>query len=466
MKLKFYNTLTRKKEEFIPVESGKAKIYSCGPTVYDYAHIGNFRSYIFSDLLRRVLKYNGYKVIHVMNITDVDDKTIARANERGMSLKEYTEIYTKAFFEDLETLRIERVEYYPRATEHIKEMHELIKKLEEKGYTYISEGSVYYKISKFKEYGKLSHLDLSGIKEGARVDADEYTKENVRDFVLWKARKEGEPYWDSPWGPGRPGWHIECSAMSMKYLGETFDIHTGGIDLIFPHHENEIAQSEGATGKPFVKYWLHCAHLIVEGEKMSKSKGNFFTLRDLLNKGFSPLAIRYLLLSTHYRSQLNFTFEGLKSAGGAVERLQNFYDTIRWLQPVDRNTNNNIISLIEDSLKDFEKYLADDLNISPALASVFELIHEINKFLLKEKLNKEEKERLIDFIKKVNRVIDVVDIKEEELPEEILRKIKEREEARKRKDFALADKIRDELKEMGIILEDTREGTRWRKIKK
>jgi cysteinyl-tRNA synthetase len=297
--IKFYNTLTRHLDSFKPIEKDTVKIYSCGPTVYDYAHIGNFRSYIFSDLLRRFLKYEGYKVIHTMNLTDVDDKTIRRSNEENMSLKEYTDKYIKVFFEDLETLNIEKVEYYPRATEHINEMIELIKKLDKNGYTYEADGSIYFNISKFKEYGKLSKIDLSGMKSGVRIDVDEYNKEDVRDFVLWKGKKEGEPFWETEYGAGRPGWHIECSAMSSKYLGETFDIHTGGVDLIFPHHENEIAQSECASGKKFVNYWLHCAHLIVNGEKMSKSKGNFYTLRDLLKKGYSPKAIRYLLLSTN-----------------------------------------------------------------------------------------------------------------------------------------------------------------------
>ncbi len=309
--LRFYNTLSNRKEPFVPLYPGKVLIYTCGPTVYDYAHIGNFRSYIFEDLLRRYLKFKGYQVTQVMNITDVDDKIIRASKAAGQDIGEFTKKYISAFFEDLDALGIERAEFYPRATEHIPEMVELIKKLQQKGFTYTTDGSIYFKLSSFPSYGKLSKIDLQGIKPGARMDLDEYEKEDVRDFVLWKGKKEGEPYWKTELGPGRPGWHIECSAMSMHYLGESFDIHAGGVDLIFPHHENEIAQSEAATSRQFVRYWLHCRHLIVEGEKMSKSKGNYYTLRDLLGKGYQPLAVRYLLLSAHYRRQLNFTKEGL-----------------------------------------------------------------------------------------------------------------------------------------------------------
>jgi cysteinyl-tRNA synthetase len=310
----FFNTLTRQKESFTPIEEGKAKIYTCGPTVYDFAHIGNFRAFLFDDLLKRWLEYRGFEVVHVMNITDVDDKTIKGSRKRNVPLREYTDYYMKAFFEDIDTLKIERANYYPRATEHIPEMVALIKRLMERGYAYKGEdGSIYYAISKFKEYGKLSRIKVDDLKAGARVKVDEYGKEEAQDFALWKAwtQEDGEVFWDTEIGKGRPGWHIECSAMSMKYLGETFDIHCGGVDNMFPHHENEIAQSEAATGKKFVNYWLHNEHLLVEGKRMGKRFGNYYTLRDLLKMGYDPKAIRYLLILTHYRQQFNFTFEGL-----------------------------------------------------------------------------------------------------------------------------------------------------------
>jgi cysteinyl-tRNA synthetase len=322
--LKLHNTLTNADEEFHPLEEGVVRFYTCGPTVYDYAHIGNFRTFVFQDLLRRYLEHRNYRVIHVMNITDVDDKTIHNARAQGMTLRDYTAKYTEAFLADCKTLRIEMPGLMPRATDHIPEMVALIQKLEEKGYTYRKDGSIYFSIAHFPGYGRLSKADFSGAQAGARVDTDKYDKENARDFVLWKAKKEGEDFWETDIGPGRPGWHIECSAMSMKYLGETFDIHCGGVDLIFPHHENEIAQSESATGKPFVRYWVHPEFLIVEGEKMSKSKDNFFRLKDLLDQGHSPEAIRYLLLSVHYRKQLNFTMDGLRQAQSSIQRLEDF----------------------------------------------------------------------------------------------------------------------------------------------
>ncbi len=460
--IKFYNTLSRRLEEFVPLNDKIVRIYSCGPTVYDYAHIGNFRAYIFSDLLRRFLKYKGFKVIHVMNITDVDDKTIKRAQQENVSLDKYTKKYIDAFFEDLETLNIEKVEYYPRATEHIDDMINLIKKLNKKGYTYISEGSVYYKISKFKDYGKLSKIELNKIREGARIDVDEYNKEDVKDFVLWKARKEGEPFWETPYGAGRPGWHIECSAMSMKYLGDTLDIHTGGVDLIFPHHENEIAQSEGATGKQFVRYWLHCAHLIVEGEKMSKSKGNFYTLRDLLKKGYLPIAIRYLLLSVHYRKQLNFTEESLKAAHQAVEKIQNFYDTIKNLK-IKNRTDYGIKKELEFYLKNFDENLDNDLNISPALGNLFEFIHIVNKYISEEKVTENDRKFILDSLKRVDTILGILKDESEELSDELMDMIKQREKARKEKDYKTADAIREKLFQKGIILEDTKDGVRWRR---
>jgi len=467
--MRFYNTLTRKKEEFKPLEKGVVRIYTCGPTVYDYAHIGNFRTYVFQDLLRRWLEYRGYKVIQVMNITDVDDKTIRGARREGISLKEYTERYTKAFFEDIKTLNIEKAEYYPKATEHIKEMVELIKKLLEKGYAYKAEdGSTYYDISKFKEYGKLSKIKIEELKPGARVKADQYAKEEARDFALWKAwdEEDGDVYWETELGKGRPGWHIECSAMALKYLGETIDIHSGGVDLIFPHHENEIAQSEAVTGKPFARFWLHSEHLMVEGRKMAKSLGNFYTLRDLLKMGYSPKAIRFLLLSTHYRQQLNFTFEALKAAEKTVERLQIFMERLK--EANGTGCGKQIEKLMEKVKEEFETALDDDLDINTALASLFEFIREVNKLIDENKLSKQEARMVRELMLKFDKVLGVIgeEEKEEELPKEIMELIRKREEARKRKEWETADQIREKLREMGIIIEDTPTGTKWRRVKK
>ncbi|MBN1897177.1 MAG: cysteine--tRNA ligase [Spirochaetes bacterium] len=460
--IKFYNSLKKKLEKFSPIEEKRVKIYSCGPTVYDYAHIGNFRSYIFSDLLRRFLKYKGYKISHVMNITDVDDKTIHKAQREGKSLQQFTKEYTEAFFHDLRTLNIEEVEFYPRATEHIDDMVRLIKKLERKELTYISEGSVYFNISRFRKYGNLSGVDLGGMKKGSRVDHDEYKKDDIKDFVLWKAKKQGEPFWNTVYGEGRPGWHIECSAMSMKYLGPTLDIHTGGVDLIFPHHENEIAQSEGATGKPFVRYWLHCAHLIVEGEKMSKSKNNFFTLRDLLKKGYTPRAIRYLLLSVHYRKQLNFTEKSAKAATAAVLKIQNFYDTVKELRP-DNKKNHGVQNKLRPFLINFDRELENDLNISPALASLFDFIHMTNRFIIEQKITEKDKGFILKTLKRIDNILGILQEKES-VPEEVLALVNEREEARKSKDFKKADRIRDEVIKKGFVIEDTKEGARVKKI--
>ncbi|MCX7916884.1 MAG: cysteine--tRNA ligase [bacterium] len=461
--IRFYNTLTKRKEEFIPIEDEIVKMYTCGPTVYDFAHIGNFRAYVFEDLLHRYLEYRGYRVIRVMNITDVDDKTIKGAKKEGISLKEYTERYIKFFLEDIDTLRLKKPDFLPRATEHIKEMVDLIKKLIEKGYAYYKDGSIYFSILKFPSYGKLSGINLNEIKVGARIDTDEYEKEDVRDFVLWKKAKEEEGiWWDTEIGKGRPGWHIECSAMSMKYLGETFDIHTGGVDNIFPHHENEIAQSESATGKKFVNYWLHCAHLLVNGEKMSKSKGNFYTLRDLLNKGYNPLAIRYLLLSTHYRDPLNFTENSLKQAENTIKNYNEFYQGLNICG--DEKYNPEIKEEIEKAKLKFKEGLDDDLNISQALSSIFGFIKLVNIYFSKGEFGRRNVDEVREFIEDVDKVLCIIDKKQESLPEEILNLIKEREEARKKKDFKKADKIRDILKEKGIILEDTLYGTRWKKV--
>jgi len=461
--IKFFNTLTKKKEEFLPVEDNIVKMYTCGPTVYDLAHIGNFRAYVFEDLLHRYLEFRNYKVIRVMNITDVDDKTIKGARENGVSLREYTDKYIKIFIEDMETLRLKKPDFMPRATEHIKEMVELIKKLLEKGYAYYKDDSIYFSISKFPSYGKLSGIDKSKIKIGARVDVDEYEKEDLRDFVLWKKAKVDEGvWWETEIGKGRPGWHIECSAMSMKYLGETFDIHTGGVDNIFPHHENEIAQSEAATGKKFVNYWLHCAHLLVNGEKMSKSKGNFYTLRDLLNKGYNPVAIRYLLLSTHYRDPLNFTENSLKQAENTVKNYNDFYKGLNIC--AGEIYNEEIKKEIEKARNAFIESLDDDLNISGALSSIFNLIKKVNIFYSKGELGRKNVIEIKEFLEDIDNVLCILEKKEENLPEDILNLIKEREKARKEKDFKKADLIREKLKEKGIILEDTPYGTRWKRI--
>ena len=373
--IQLYNTLTKKKEPFKPLKDGVVGLYTCGPTVYDLAHIGNFRAYVFEDLLHRYLEYSGFKVLRVMNITDVDDKTIKGSQAEGKSLTEYTDRYISAFIEDMEQLRLKKPDYLPRATEHIPEMVSIIKKLLEKGYAYRKDDSIYFSISKFPSYGKLAGIDLSEIKPGVRIDVDEYEKEDVRDFALWKEEKENV-FWDTELGRGRPGWHIECSAMSMKYLGESFDIHTGGVDNIFPHHENEIAQSEAVTGKKFVNYWLHCSHLLVNNEKMSKSKGNFHTLRDLLNKGHNPIAIRYLLLSTHYRDPLNFTDKSLVQAENTVKNYNAFYQAMDFCKT--EKEDNSIRPAIEKARKVFTEGLNEDLNISLALSGIFNLIKTAN----------------------------------------------------------------------------------------
>ena len=463
--MKFFNTYSKRKEEFIPLVPGEVSIYNCGPTIYDYAHVGNFRAYIFADLLRRYLEYKGYCVKQIMNITDVDDKTIKNAMEQGLTLKDYTSKYKKSFFDDLEMLKINKAHHYPAATEHIPEMLEIIKKLRDNGYTYEAEGSIYYRIAKFENYGKLSGKDALGLQAGARVDVDEYVKEEARDFVLWKAyrKEDGEVYWDSEFGRGRPGWHIECSAMSMKYLGETFDIHTGGEDNIFPHHENEIAQSEAATGKQFVRYWLHCSFLLVEGQKMSKSLGNFYTMKDLIDKKIFPESIRYALLTTHYRQQLNFTFDGLKAADGAVARLNDFIHSLKNVK------QEGDIPIVDDYLsmakKSFEESLDDDLNISSAMGTVFTLVKQINRLIAAGNIGSSSAEKVIDFLRQVNKILDVLDFEEEVNSEEVEALIAQRQAARADKNYALADDIRDKLVSRGIQVADSVDGPRWKKIK-
>jgi len=461
--LMLYNTMTRRKEEFQPLEQGKVGMYTCGPTVYDYAHIGNYRAYIFEDILRRYLKYKGYQVMQVMNITDVDDKSIAGVRKTGQTLEEYTAPYKRAFFDGLDALRIERAEQYPEATRHIDEMVALIQRLQEKGLVYEADGHLYYRISGFREYGKLSHMRLDELRCGVRVKADEYEKEQASDFALWKAWEEsdGDVYWETPLGKGRPGWHIECSAMSMKYLGETFDIHTGGVDNMFPHHENEIAQSEAATGKPFVRYWLHNEHLIIEGKKMSKSLGNYFTLDDLLKQGHDPVAIRYLLMSTHYRQQLNFTMNGLEGAVNALKRIREFLNNVS-LASADED-HPKLDEILSQAESEFETFMDDDLNISGALGSVFTLIGRINKIMAEEGISRADAGKVRTTMNRFDQVLDIVEppgIESGDRLEEIKELVRRRQQARAEKNWAEADGCRDRLlEEFGIILEDRAEGT-------
>ncbi len=462
MAIYFSNTYRNLKEEFKPLKENYVGLYTCGPTVYNFIHIGNLRTFLWEDILKRFLEYEGFEVNHIMNITDVDDKTIRDSQKERVTLKEFTERYTKAFFEDVESVRIKKANHYPRATEHIPEMVEIIKKLEKNGHIYISDGSVYFRISTFKNYGKLSGIDLSQIKPGARVELDEYEKEDVRDFVLWKAAKEGEPFWDTIYGKGRPGWHIECSAMSMKYLGETFDIHTGAVDNIFPHHENEIAQSECATGKKFVNYWLHAEHLIVEGEKMSKSKGNFYTLRDLLEKGYSPLAIRYLLISVPYKKKLNFTFPSLQGAYEAIKRLDSFILRLKEINESQKEGGKEILKEIQSFKENFLNSLRDDLNTAEALGALFSFVKDINLLIDEGEISALNAGLILNTLRDFDKIFDILP-KATKAEEEILNLIILRENLRKEKKFKEADEIRNKLKEMGIILEDTPSGTRYRK---
>jgi cysteinyl-tRNA synthetase len=468
MVLRVYNTLTRKKEIFKPIKENQVTMYTCGPTVYGIPHIGNYRSFVIEDMMRRYLEFLGYKVLHVMNITDIDDKTIRDSAKEGLSLKEFTEKYTKIFFEDLKTLNIEKAFKYPKATEHFEDMVKIVKVLFDKGYAYEKLGSVYFDISKFKDYGKLSKVDLKGMKAGARVDVDEYEKDNPQDFVLLKRSTTEELkrgiFYDSQWGKVRPGWHIECSTMSMKYLGETLDIHTGGVDNIFPHHENEIAQSEAYTGKKFVNYWLHIEHLIVNGEKMSKSLGNFITLRDLLKKGHDPKAIRYVLLSAHYKSTLNFTEESLKDAEKTVSNLIDFVDRMKDLK-VEGKNNEKIIEKIIETRKKFMESMDDDFNTPLALATIFDLIGYVNKAIEERNVSKKNLLEVHDFMMDIDKVLGVLEHEKGELPREILELIVKRETYRKMANFEAADKVRKELNEKGYWVEDTPQGPRWRKVK-
>jgi cysteinyl-tRNA synthetase len=461
--LRLYNTLTRLKEALQPVHAGEVRLYTCGPTVYDHAHIGNFRAFVFEDLMRRYLIYKGYRVTQVMNLTDVDDKTIRGARQAKTSLAEYVQFYTQAFFEDLQTLNIQRAEHYPAATEHIPEMVALITRLLARGYAYQAGGSVYFKVDAFPEYGKLSHLEDRQLQAGAsgRVDADEYEKEDVRDFALWKGWTEadGEVYWETELGKGRPGWHIECSAMSMKYLGTPIDIHAGGVDLIFPHHENEIAQSEGATGQLFVQHWVHCQHLLVDNQKMSKSLGNFYTLRDLLQQGYKAKAIRYSLLSSHYRQAQNFTLEGLAAAEAAVQRLQDFMINLR----TAHGTDTPVDGLIRQAMQQFEDGMDDDLNISLGLAAIFEFVRDSNRLLADGRLSPENSQAVAEAMHTFDRVLGLLDGPESGVDAEVEQLAQEREQARKRRDFATADQLRAQITALGYIIEDTSRGPRLKR---
>jgi cysteinyl-tRNA synthetase len=464
--LRFFNTLSRQIEEFQPLEEGKVRMYICGPTVWNFAHIGNFRTFVFGDVLRRYLKFKGYAVTHVFNLTDIDDRIINEAAKQGVSIDEFTAPYIQYFWEDFDALGNERPEVTPRATHHIAEMIDIIAKLLENGHAYESEGSIYYRITAFPEYGKLSKISFSGNIAGGseRIDTDKYDKEDARDFALWKlVGEDEEPGWDAPFGRGRPGWHIECSAMSMKYLGETLDLHAGGMDLQFPHHENEIAQSEGATGKPFSKYWLHSEFLKIDDVTMSKSKGNFFTFRDLQEQGYSALAIRYLLLSVPTRKQLNFTFEGLQGAESTVERLRNFRQLVGEAKLGD-GSNPDAAASVAKALTDFEVSMDDDFNTAAALAAVHDMVREINTILAAGKLKIDDRDAVLEAVVKFDSVLGIFGAETHEmLDADIDAMIAERQKARENRDFARSDEIRDELAARGIVLEDTKDSVRWKR---
>ncbi len=464
--LRFHNTLTNQLEDFQPLTDNQVKMYICGPTVWNFAHIGNFRTFTFGDILSRYLRFKGFQLTHVMNLTDVDDRIINESHKAGKTIDEFVQPYIVAFWEDMEVLGNNRPDVAPRATEHIAEMINIIETLLANGKAYESDGSIYFRISAFPEYGKLSKIKFEGNIVGGseRVDTDKYEKEDARDFALWKLVDKSDPAgWDAPFGYGRPGWHIECSAMSMKYLGETFDIHAGGIDLQFPHHENEIAQSEGATGKLFSKYWLHGEFLKIDNEKMSKSLGNEFTLRDIIGRGVNPLAIRYLLISVPYNKQLNFTFEGLKGAETTIERLQQFRRLVSEAN-TENGSNAEVKVLIDKALNEFVAAMDDDLNTSVALAAIHNLVREINTVLAKDELKSDDQTAVLEAIEKFNSVLGIFGKEEcEMLDAEIEKLIEERQEARRNRNFARSDEIRNLLSEKGIVLEDTKDGVRWKR---
>ncbi len=460
MQINFFNTFDRKYESFAPIRPGKVGMYTCGPTVYNFAHIGNFRAYMFEDLLRRVLEYFGYEVTQIMNLTDVDDKTIRDSRKNNLKLDDFTARYKQAFFEDIKTLNIEPAAVYPAATDHVKEMIDLIGVLFAKGYAYQAEDkSVYFSIDKFADYGKLAKIDRENQISGVRIKNDEYAKDAVADFALWKAYddNDGDVWWESPWGKGRPGWHIECSAMSMKYLGDSFDIHTGGIDNMFPHHEDEIAQSEAATGKKWVNYWLHCAHLMVDGEKMSKSLGNFYTLRDLLARGWTGREIRFVLLGAHYRKKLNFTFDALEQSRDNLKKFDEFFKRLSEITLAGEAGQGEVY--VNGALTAFDTALADDLNVSGALAAMYDLVRNINRLADVNELTKVAAEQVLALFRHFDQVMGCLNVDaalthEDVIPDEVKKLAEARVAARKAKDFAGSDRLRDELKSLGYVVED------------
>ncbi len=465
MSLHFYNTLTKKNEEFKSLENKKIKLYTCGPTVYNYVHIGNLRTFSFEDLLVKYLRYLNYEVLHVMNLTDVDDKTIKGSISEGISLNKYTKKYKNAFFEDIKTLNFSKANHYPAATEYIDEMVHMIKVLIKKEFAYkADDNSIYFSIKKFKNYGKLSGIKIDQLKNDAsgRLSEDEYSKDDAQDFVLWKAwsSNDGDVFWETELGKGRPGWHLECSAMSIKLLGESFDIHCGGVDNTFPHHENEIAQSEAFSGKKFVNYWLHSAFLNINSEKMAKSKGNFYTLRELIEKGHDPMSIRYSLISTHYRQPLNFSDDLLNQSSAALKRVNEFINNMSQIKNDKDYADFDI--LIDTCRQDFINHMDDDLNISGALGCLFDFIRKTNS--ISSKISSKNGKEAVNFIKELNEVIGCFDTSSEILEDEILNLIKQREAARLNKDYAKSDEIRDYLLQMKIKLKDSKDGTIWEKI--
>ncbi|MGZ8732310.1 MAG: cysteine--tRNA ligase [Thermoanaerobaculia bacterium] len=465
--LKLFNTLTREKEPFIPLKPGEARIYSCGPTVYNSPHIGNLRTFLWSDLLRRYLQYRGLRVTQVMNITDVEDKIIRNALAAGQDIRTYVAPYIDEFYASLDKLRIRRADAYPRATDYIPQMVSLVEKLTERGHTYVADGSTYFRVATLPGYGKLSRVEIDTTSEYSRIESDEYEKESARDFVLWKAKKEGEPSWETPIGEGRPGWHLECSAMSMDLLGETFDIHTGAVDLIFPHHENEIAQSEGATGRPFVRFWIHGEHLNIDQQKMSKSLGNIYTLREIEELGYSPLALRYALLSVPYRTKLNFTTQSLDDAKSALARIESFLlrlDEVARSGPRDAaHADDQADALIGKLLGDFQEAMDDDLNTAGALGALFTFIRDANTAIDAGRISSGDAEGMRAALRKIDPVLDIFPEIEQSIDAEIESLIEARSVARKARNFAESDRIRDLLLSRGIILEDTPGGVRWRR---
>ncbi len=463
MEMKVFNSLTRRDEPLAPIADNTIRMYTCGPTVYNFAHIGNFRAYTFEDILRRAIQFNGMRVKQVMNLTDVDDKTIRGANAANVPLTDYTKTYKEAFFADLKKLNVQPAEVYPAATDHIPEMISLVEKLIDKGVAYKSDdGSVYFAVTKFPGYGKLAHIDFDSQRTGARCAADEYDKENVGDFALWKAWEpsDGPVGWDSPWGRGRPGWHIECSAMSMKYLGETFDLHTGGIDNLFPHHENEIAQAEAATGKEFVKTWMHCAHLKVNGEKMSKSAGNFFTLRDLIEKGWSGREIRYVLVNAHYRQGLNFAFSALEDARKSLARIDTCVDALERLAG-GAGAGGPVPEFAQNALAEFTAAINDDLNTPKAFAALFELVRHANAWMQGGDVPPASAAAILGVFRRMDSVLGVIFFgksEKAEVPPEIQALLNQRAEARKAKNWAESDRIRDEIAAAGWVVKDSRDG--------